>query len=124
MLPKLLRTMNIVCFGADIQPEADNKESNVLSYTAGIGVGQNVQRDENCTIFQGVTITPGTHPGLEFRENDALYVGRGPDSMQVPIYGKLPIGPSAAFGVNAVVLTSGLEGVTVAGIPARVVINS
>jgi len=120
IFPKLLRTLNIVLYGVDIQPEADINGGCFIGHTVGIVIGKNVHIDEDCLIFQGVTITPGKHPGRELSEKDVITIGKAVRIYAgAKIIGNLTIGSDVTIAANAVVLCSVSDGQTVGGIPAR-----
>ena len=122
---KLLRTLNVILFSCDIQPEANILGGCFIGHTMGIVIGRQVEIDVGCIIFQGVTITPGTHPGEISSEPESLHIGK-----RVRIYagakiiGNLSIGSDVIIGANSVVLQSVPDGTTVVGIPARPIINT
>jgi serine O-acetyltransferase len=119
-VPKLLRSLNIVLYGVDIQPEADIEGGCFIGHTVGIVIGKNVHIEEDCVIFQGVTITPGKHPGTELSEEDRIHIGEATRIYAgAKLIGNLEIGPNVIIGANAVVLDSIPAGQTVGGIPAK-----
>jgi serine O-acetyltransferase len=73
---------------------------------------------EGCNLSQGVTIGVSGRPGRRGVPliGDRVYVGPG-----AKVLGPISIGSRSAIGANAVVLKDVPPGVTVAGIPARIV---
>ena len=69
---------------------------------------------ENCRIHSDVNI--GEAGGRAPRIGDNVYIAPG-----AKIFGGITVGDNAAIGANAVVNTDVPAGVTVAGVPARVV---
>lgn len=73
---------------------------------------------ENCNISQGVTIriaNGGKTPGVPCI-GDRVYIGSG-----AKVIGGIKIGNDVAIGANAVVNKDVPDGVSVAGIPAKIV---
>ena len=73
---------------------------------------------ENCNISQGVTlgiVNRGKKAGVP-TIGDRVYIGPG-----VKIIGKTRVGNDVAIGANAVILNDVQDGVTVAGIPAKII---
>jgi serine O-acetyltransferase len=82
----------------------------VISTAAVIG--------ERCNLSQGVTIGAGTRKGIRGAPviGDRVYIAPG-----AKIFGPITVGSDSAVGANAVVNDDVPSGVSVAGIPARVV---
>jgi len=82
-------------------------------------IGTLVVHDEarigkNCRIHAGVNI--GFHRGGSPRIGDNVFIGPG-----AKIFGPISIGSEAAIGANAVVNRDVPAGVTVGGVPARII---
>jgi serine O-acetyltransferase len=76
---------------------------------------------ENCNISQGVTIgivNGGKKAGVPTIGN-RVYIGPG-----AKIVGSITIGNDVAVGANAVVVSNVPDGVTVGGIPAKIISNN
>ena len=87
-----------------------------LGHTGGIRVAADTYIGRDCDLAEGVTIAAsGGSPWI----GDRVQLGPG-----ARIVGPVRVGNDAAIGPNAVVETDVPDGVTVAGVPARVVAGS
>lgn len=82
----------------------------------GIVVSDRASVGKNCRIHAGVNI--GRHHGQAPKIGDNVYFGPG-----AKIVGGVVIGDGAVIGANAVVVNDVPPGVTVGGVPARVISN-
>jgi serine O-acetyltransferase len=83
----------------------------------GIVVSRKARIGKNCRIHAGVNV--GEHRGNAPSIGDNVYLGPG-----AKIVGGVKIGDRAVVGANAVVVKDVPAGVTVGGVPARVISNA
>ena len=119
LLPKLLWTFNRIVFACDVSLMADIDRSVDFYHNAlGVVVSRGTVIGANCSVYQNVTFGGRKH---RTRGNGHPIVGKN-----VVIYpgavvlGPISIGDNSTIGANAVVIDDVPEGMTVAGIPARV----
>lgn len=105
----------------DIHPGATIGERFFIDHGAGVVVGETAEIGNDVTLYHGVTLG-GTswkggkrHPTLE----DGVLVGCG-----AKILGPITVGKGARVGANSVVIEAVPPGMTVVGIPGRVVRDS
>ena len=102
----------------DIHPGATIGHRFFIDHGAGVVIGETAEIGNDVTLYHGVTLggtswSPGKrHPTLE----DGVVVGAG-----AKILGPITIGQGARVGANSVVIEGTPPGVTVVGIPAKVV---
>ncbi len=106
--------------GIEIHPGATIGERFFIDHGMGVVIGETAEIGNDVTIYHGVTLG-GTswnagkrHPTL----GDGVVVGAG-----AKILGPLNIGRNARVGSNSVVVKDVPEGMTVVGIPARLVVQ-
>ena len=104
--------------GIEIHPGAKVGKRFFIDHGVGVVIGETAEIGDDVTLYQGVTLG-GTslqrgkrHPTLE----DGVIVGAG-----AKILGAFTVGRGARIGANAVVLSEVPPGVTMAGIPAKIV---
>lgn len=102
----------------DIHPGARIGRRFFIDHGAGVVIGETAEVGNDVTLYHGVTLG-GTswnkgkrHPTL----SDGVLVGSG-----AKILGPITVGRSARVGANSVVTKDVPEGMTVVGIPGRVV---
>lgn len=106
--------------GIEIHPGARIGRRVFIDHGTGVVIGETAVVGDDVTLYQGVTLGgtslhPGKrHPTLE----DGVIVGSG-----AQILGPLTVGGGARIGANAVVLADVPPGVTMVGIPARMVMR-
>lgn len=103
----------------DIHPGATIGQRFFIDHGAGVVIGETAEIGDDVTLYHGVTLG-GTslnkgkrHPTLE----DGVLVGAG-----ACVLGPVRIGRGANIGANSVVISDVGEGMTVVGIPGRVVL--
>jgi serine O-acetyltransferase len=114
-----------VATGIEIHPGAVIGERLFIDHGMGVVIGETAEIGDEVTLYHGVTlggIAPSVdaesqinqkrHPTIE----NGVIVGSG-----AQVLGPITIGKDARVGANAVVVRDVAEGVTVVGIPARVV---
>jgi len=105
----------------DIHPGATIGRRFFIDHGAGVVIGETAVIGDDVTLYHGVTLggvswTPGKrHPTLE----DGVLVGAG-----AKILGPITVGRAARVGANSVVIEDVPPGVTVVGIPGRIVRNT
>lgn len=105
----------------DIHPGATIGRRFFIDHGAGVVIGETAVIGDDVTLYHGVTLggvswTPGKrHPTLE----DGVLVGAG-----AKILGPITVGRGARIGANSVVIEDVPPGVTVVGIPGRIVRNT
>jgi serine O-acetyltransferase len=115
---RLLSWFGRLVSNVDIHPGARIGRRFFIDHGAGVVIGETAEIGDDVTLYHGVTLGgtswyPGKrHPTLE----DGVVVGAG-----AKILGPITVGAGARIGANSVVIESTPPGVTVVGIPARVV---
>lgn len=104
--------------GIEIHPGATIGRRFFIDHGMGVVIGETAEIGDDCTLYHGVTLG-GTswdkgkrHPTL----GDGVVIGAG-----AKVLGPLNVGDNARIGSNAVVVRDVPAGVTVVGIPGRVV---
>jgi len=116
---RLLSQLGRFLTGIEIHPAATIGRRLFIDHGSGVVIGETAEVGDDVTLYHGVTLG-GTslnvgkrHPTL----GDGVIVGAG-----AKILGPVLVGRDARVGANAVVLADVPPGVTMVGIPARVVI--
>lgn len=119
LLARFLSMLTRWLTGIEIHPGAQLGRRVFIDHGHGVVIGETADVRDDCTIYQGVTLggtslTKGEkrHPTLE----EGVVVGAG-----AKVLGPFTVGAGAKIGSNAVVVKAVPPGVTVVGIPARVV---
>ena len=105
-------------FGVDIHPAAVIGHGVMMDHATGIVVGETASVDNDVLFWHGVTLggrsleSKDRHPKVK----KGVHLGAGST-----LLGPIIIGPGARVAAGSVVLEDVPAGVTVAGIPARVV---
>lgn len=109
-----------VATGVEIHPGATIGRRVFIDHATGVVIGETAEVGDDVTLYQGVTLG-GTslnkgkrHPTL----GNGVIVGSG-----AQILGSHTVGEGARVGANSVVLDEVPPGVTVVGIPARMVMR-
>ena len=109
----------------EIHPAAVIGERFFIDHGAGVVIGETSEIGDNVTLYHGVTlggIAPSVDSASQVNRKrhptigDGAIVGSG-----AQVLGPITVGAGARVGANAVVVKDVPAGVTVAGIPARVV---
>ncbi len=118
LLGRFLSHVGKLLSGIEIHPGAEIGERLFIDHGTGVVIGETAVVGNDVTLYQGVTLG-GTslhkgkrHPTL----GDGVIVGSG-----AQVLGPLIVGDGARIGANAVVLTDVPPGVTMVGIPARMI---
>ncbi len=102
----------------DIHPGATIGQRFFIDHGAGVVIGETAEIGDDVTLYHGVTLggtswSPGKrHPTLE----NGVLVGAG-----AKILGPITVGESARVGANSVVISDVPPGMTVVGIPGKVI---
>ncbi len=103
----------------DIHPGAAVGRRLFIDHGCGVVIGETAEIGDDVTLYHGVTLggvswNPGKrHPTLE----DGVVVGAG-----AKVIGPITVGRNARVGANSVVIQDVPTGMTVVGIPGRVVL--
>jgi serine O-acetyltransferase len=104
--------------GIEIHPGARIGKRLFIDHGMGVVIGETAEIGDDCTLYHGVTLG-GTARHKEKRHptlGNNVIIGAG-----AKIIGPITIGDNARVGPNSVVRKAVPAGVTVAGIPARIV---
>ncbi|NNG11713.1 MAG: serine O-acetyltransferase, partial [Halobacteria archaeon] len=117
-LARLLSSLARLLTGIEIHPGARMGRRFFIDHGMGVVIGETTEIGDDCTLYHGVTLG-GTswdkgkrHPTLE---NDVV-IGAG-----AKVLGPIRIGTGVRIGSNSVVLKDVPEGMTVVGVPGRLV---
>ena len=116
-LMKYILYRRMLRYGIEIYPGTNIGRGFYIGHWGGIIINPKVKIGENCNISQGVTIgisNSGKNPGVP-TIGCRVYIGPG-----AKLFGNIVIGDDVAIGANAVVNSDVPSGVSVAGIPARI----
>jgi serine O-acetyltransferase len=120
LLGRLLSHIGKLLTGVEIHPGAQIGSRLFIDHATGVVIGETAVVGDDVTLYQGVTLG-GTslhkgkrHPTLE----DGVIVGSG-----AQVLGPITVGAGARIGANAVVLSDVPRGVTMVGIPARMIMR-
>lgn len=120
VLGRFLSYLGKILTGIEIHPGATVGRRLFIDHGTGVVIGETAVIGDDVTLYHGVTLG-GTslhkgkrHPTLE----DGVIVGSG-----AQVLGPITVGAGARIGANAVVLTEVPPGVTMVGIPARMVMR-
>ncbi|MBY0430357.1 MAG: serine O-acetyltransferase [Rhodospirillales bacterium] len=103
----------------DIHPGATVGRRMFIDHGAGVVIGETAEVGDDVTLYQGVTlgnvaaVKGKRHPTLR----DRVLVGAG-----AKVLGPVEIGSAAVIGANSVVIDDVPAGMTVVGIPGKVVL--
>ncbi|WP_419799604.1 MAG: serine O-acetyltransferase [Terasakiella sp.] len=120
LLGRFLSHVGKILSGIEIHPGATIGRRFFIDHGTGVVIGETAEVGDDVMLYQGVTLG-GTsleegkrHPTLE----DGVIVGSG-----AQVLGPHVIGAGARIGANAVVLEDVPPGVTMVGIPAKMVMG-
>lgn len=117
-LARLLSTFSRWMTGIEIHPGATIGRRFFIDHGMGVVIGETAEIGDDCTLYHGVTLGGTTwnkgkrHPTLK----NGVVVGAG-----AKVLGPIMVGENARIGSNAVVTKEVPDGVTVVGIPGRIV---
>ena len=120
LMGRLISNIGRFVTGIEIHPGARIGRRFFIDHGMGVVLGETSQVGDDVTIYQGVTLG-GTsldkgkrHPTI----GSGVIIGSG-----AQVLGPLNIGDGARIGANAVVLQDVPQGITVVGIPAKIVMG-
>lgn len=119
LMARVLSYLNRMFTQIDIHPGATIGRRFFIDHGCGVVIGETAEIGDDVTLYHGVTLG-GTswsggkrHPTLA----NGVVVGAG-----AKILGNIVIGQNARVGANSVVIADVPDGMTVVGIPGRVVV--
>jgi serine O-acetyltransferase len=118
-LPRLLSFFTRLLTNVDIHPAARIGRRFFIDHGAGVVIGETAEIGDDVTLYHGVTLggttwNPGKrHPTL----GDGVVVGAG-----AKVLGPITVGDRARVAANSVVIEDVSPGMTVVGIPGRMVL--
>lgn len=115
---KYLLFRKMTKYGIEIHVGTQIGKGFYIGHWGGIVINSKAVFGEYCNISQGVTIgiiNSGEKAGVP-TIGDRVYIGPG-----AKIIGNVKIGNDVAIGANAVVSSNVPDGVTVAGVPAKII---
>ena len=117
-LALFIQSRNSEVFGVDIHPAATIGQGVMFDHATGIVIGETAVIEDNVSILQNVTLggtgnqSGDRHPKIRA----GVMVGSG-----AKILGNIEVGKGSKVGAGSVVLSNVPEGVTVVGVPAKIV---
>jgi len=117
-LALFIQSRNSEVFSVDIHPAAQIGQGVMLDHATGIVIGETTVVENNVSILQNVTLggtgneSGDRHPKIR----EGVMIGSG-----AKILGNIEIGRGSKVGAGSVVLSSVPAGVTVVGVPAKIV---
>ena len=125
LLGRVLSHLGRFFTGIEIHPGATIGRRLFIDHGLGLVVGETAEIGDDVTLYQGITLG-GTAPSVDSAAQvnkkrhptvrDRVIIGSG-----AQILGPITVGEGARVGANAVVVSDVPAGVTVAGIPAKVI---
>ena len=113
-----LQSLSSRVYSVDIHPAAKFGKGIFIDHATGIVIGETAVIDDNVSMLHDVTLggtgkkSGDRHP----KDKSGVVIGAG-----AKILGNIEIGVSARVAAGSVVLNDVPDGVTVAGVPARVI---
>ena len=111
--------------GIEIHPAAKIGERFFVDHGMGVVIGETAEIGDDVTLYHGVTlggIAPSVDSGSQVDQKrhptlkDGVIIGSG-----AQVLGPITVGEGARVGANAVVVAEVPAGMTVVGIPARII---
>lgn len=106
--------------GIEIHPQAKIGKNLFIDHGMGVVIGQTATIGDNVTIYHGVTLGGKGHDKAGSKRHpdigNNVVIGAG-----AHVLGNIRIGDNAAIGANSVVTSPVPAGVTVTGMPARII---
>lgn len=112
LVAKLVSRFLYIMCNCVIPPSTEIGEGTVIPHSVGIVLHQTSVIGKRCTIYQNVTLGNKNGPKV----GDDVVIGAN-----AVLLGDITIGNGAKIGAGAVVLKDVPEGVTVVGVPAKIV---
>ncbi|KSU61018.1 hypothetical protein AS034_15370 [[Bacillus] enclensis] len=117
VLPRLLRSMGILFYGAEISYGAEIGPGFRIAHSVGVVIGPKVKAGVNLEVFQNVTI------GGRDRESNGILKPSIGDNVTIftgaAVLGPVRIGDNVSVGANSVVTKDIPANLIVAGLPAK-----
>jgi serine O-acetyltransferase len=126
LLARFLANLGRLVTGIDIHPGAVIGRRLFIDHGMGLVVGETAEIGDDVTLYQHVTlggVAPSVNSAAQVNRKrhptlrNGVIVGSG-----AQILGPITVGEGARVGANAVVVSDVPPGVTVVGIPARVIV--
>lgn len=108
--------------GIEIHPGATIGKNLFIDHGMGVVIGETATVGDNCTIYHGVTLggRGGTAGGKRHPDiGNNVMIGTG-----AQVLGPITVGDGARIGANSVVTETIPAGVSVMGIPARIICDA
>ena len=121
ILLKYILHKKAITYGIDLVAKTNIGKGLYIGHYGGIVINPKTIMGENCNISQGVTIgqvNNGLKKGTPII-GDRVYIAPG-----AKIIGNIQIGSDVVIGANAVVVDDIAAGVTVGGVPAKLISNN
>jgi serine O-acetyltransferase len=125
LLGRFIAHVGRILTAIDIHPGAVIGRGLFIDHGAGLVIGETAEIGDDVTLYQGVTlggVAPSVNSAAQVHRKrhptlrSGVIVGSG-----AQVLGPITVGEGARVGANAVVVADVPPGVTVVGIPARVV---
>lgn len=112
LLAKIVSRFLYVFCNCVIPPTTEIGEDTEIVHSVGIVLHQNTVIGKRCLIYQNVTIGNANGPKI----GDDVIIGSN-----AVVLGDITVGDRAKIGAGAVVVKDVPEGVTVVGVPAKII---
>ena len=125
-LARCISNFSRILTGIDIHPGAIIGRRLFIDHGMGLVIGETAEIGDDVTLYQGVTlggVAPSVNSAAQVNRKrhptlrDRVIVGSG-----AQVLGPIVVGECARVGANAVAVADVPAGVTVVGIPARIVV--
>ncbi|MHB8893966.1 MAG: serine O-acetyltransferase [Candidatus Geothermincolia bacterium] len=119
LVPRFLQWCQRIVYSSSISPEAQIGRRFHIYYGMDIVIGAKVKIGDDVQVFNGVTMgsaTPGKDEIMQPKVGNRVLVGTG-----AKLLGGITVGDDVKIGANSVVVHSTGSGVTVVGVPGRVI---
>ncbi len=117
-IARLIQSITSDLFAVDIHPGAEIQGGIFIDHGTGIVIGETARIDRNVSILHNVTLggtgkeVADRHPKIK----EGVLIGAG-----AKVLGNITIGKNSKVAAGSIVLADVPEGVTVVGIPAKIV---
>jgi serine O-acetyltransferase len=126
LLARMMSHLGRMLTGIDIHPGATIGHRLFIDHGTGLVVGETAEIGDDVTLYQGVTlggVAPSVNSAAQINRKrhptlrNNVIVGSG-----AQVLGPITVGEGARVGANAVAVADVPAGVTVVGIPAKVIV--